>query len=124
MKTVAIGDSIDDAMPSGETAFRTTVILSRALTYAALILWAFVCLFPIYWTVSTSMKTAVDVTQGHLLPWLDFQPAWKGWRSLGLSPDTIFDTSTVRDEFVSRFTNSVITSFSSSLRILISSFVV
>ncbi len=25
----------------------------------------------------------------HLLPWVDFQPDWKGWRSLGLSPDTI-----------------------------------
>ena len=33
----------------------------------------------------------VDVTQGHLIPWVDFMPDWKGWRSLGLSPDTIFD---------------------------------
>ena len=55
----------------------------------ALIFWAFVSLFPIYWTVTTSFKSAVDVTQGHLIPWLDFQPDWKGWRSLGLSPDTI-----------------------------------
>ena len=60
--------------------------LGRALIYGALLFWAFVCLFPIYWTVTTSFKSAIDVTQGHLIPWLDFQPDWKGWRSLGLSP--------------------------------------
>ena len=52
--------------------------------------------------------------QGHLVPWLDFTPQWKGWRSLGLSPETIFETSTVREEFVKRFMNSVITSVSAS----------
>jgi multiple sugar transport system permease protein len=54
------------------------------------------------------------VTQGHLLPWFDFQQDWKGWRSLGLSPDTIFDTSTVRAEFVDRITNSMLTSCGAS----------
>ena len=78
----------------------------RVFIYAALCLWAFVCLFPLYWTVTTSFKAAVNVTQGHLVPFLDFQPDWRGWRSLGLSPDTIFSTSTVREEFVKRFTNS------------------
>ena len=87
----------------------------RLLVYGALILWAFVSLFPIYWTVSTSFKVAVDVTQGHLIPWVDFQPDWKGWRSLGLSPDTFAQTSTVRDEFVMRFENSIIMSIGSSL---------
>ena len=90
-------------------------VLERTLVYGALIVWAFVCLFPIYWTITTSFKSAVDVTQGHLLPWFDFQPDWKGWRSLGLSPDTIFDTSTVRDEFVGRITNSVLASFGASI---------
>ena len=74
--------------------------IGRVLIYGALILWAFICLFPIYWTITTSFKVAVDVTQGHLIPWVDFQPDWKGWRSLGLSPDTIGETSTVRDEFL------------------------
>ena len=87
----------------------------RVLIYGALIFWAFVSLFPIYWTVTTSMKVAVDVTQGHLIPWVDFTPDWKGWRSLGLSPDTIFQTSTVREEFLKRFTNSIITSIGGSL---------
>jgi len=50
----------------------------------------------------TSFKSALDVTQGHLIPWLDFQRIGKGWRSLGLSPDTILQTSTPRAEFMSR----------------------
>ncbi|MDQ0391205.1 multiple sugar transport system permease protein [Labrys monachus] len=112
---MAISTTSSEAPGRSETAFRATMILSRVLIYGALILWAFVSLFPIYWTLTTSMKSAVDVTQGHLLPWIDFQPDWKGWRSLGLSPDTIFETSTVRDEFVARFMNSVITSLGASL---------
>ena len=83
--------------------------------YAALILWAFISLFPIYWTITTSFKTAVNVTQGKLIPFVDFTPDWKGWRSLGLSPDTIFETSTVRGEFLGRFVNSVIAAVGASL---------
>jgi len=83
---------------------------SKIVIYALLLVWAFICLFPIYWTFSTSFKTAVDVTQGHIIPWVDFKPDWKGWRSLGLSPDTIGETSTVREEFLKRFENSIIAS--------------
>jgi multiple sugar transport system permease protein len=97
-------------------------LVRQVLIYGALIFWAFVSLFPIYWTVTTSMKVAVDVTQGHLIPWVDFTPDWKGWRSLGLSPDTIFQTSTVREEFLKRFANSIITSVGgSALAIVIGS---
>jgi multiple sugar transport system permease protein len=98
---------------------RATRILGRVLIYGALLFWAFVCLFPIYWTVTTSFKSALDVTQGHLVPWLDFQPDWKGWRSLGLSPDTILETSTARAEFVSRFGNSIITSLGAAVLALV-----
>ena len=80
----------------------------RTLIYAALSLWAFIALFPIYWTVSTSFKVARDVTGGHVLPWVDFTPKWLGFRSLGLSPETIFQVSTVREEFLLRFFNSVV----------------
>ena len=89
-------------------------IIARVSIYGALILWTFISLFPIYWTITTSFKTAVNVTQGHLIPWIDFMPDWKGWRSLGLSPDTIGQISTVRDEFVRRFENSVIASIGAS----------
>jgi multiple sugar transport system permease protein len=87
----------------------------RALIYAALLLWAFISLFPIYWTVTTSFKTAVDVTQGHLIPWVDFEPDWRGWRSLGLSPDRIGEVSTARQEFLQRFANSITASVGASL---------
>jgi len=87
----------------------------RAIIYAVLSLWAFICLFPIYWTLSTIFKRGVDVTRSHIIPWVDFEPRWLGLRSLGLSPETIFQVSTVRDEFLSRFTNSIIVSISSSL---------
>jgi multiple sugar transport system permease protein len=87
----------------------------RVLIYSLLLFWTFVSLFPIYWTFTTSFKLAPDVMQGHLIPWVDFQPDWKGWRSLGLSPDRFDQVSTVRDEFVKRFTNSVIASVGASL---------
>ncbi len=104
---------------TGIASDRAKRVLMRVLVYGALLFWAFVCLFPIYWTVTTSFKSAVDVTQGHLIPWIDFEPNWKGWRSLGLSPDTIFETSTVRHEFLSRFENSIIVSFGASTLALV-----
>jgi multiple sugar transport system permease protein len=96
--------------------------VGQVLIYSALLLWTFIALFPIYWTLSTSFKLGKDVTQGHLIPWVDFAPNWKGWQSLGLSPDTILGTSTVRDEFLKRFVNSVIASLgASALAVLIGS---
>ena len=85
------------------------------LIYGVLILWAIICLFPIYWTVTTSFKVAADVMRGHMSRGWTSQPSWLGWRSLGLSPDTIFQTSTVREEFLKRFMNSAITSLSASV---------
>jgi multiple sugar transport system permease protein len=86
----------------------------KLLIYGALILWAFISLFPIYWTLTTSFKTAVNVTQGHLIPFIDFYPDWKGWRSIGLSPDRIGQTSTAREEFLLRFENSIVASLGAS----------
>ncbi|HLP69644.1 MAG TPA: carbohydrate ABC transporter permease [Rhizobium sp.] len=86
----------------------------RFVVYGLLTIWAVICIFPVFWTVTTSLKIAADVMRGNLVPLLDFQPSWLGWRSLGLSPDTIFETSTVRAEFMRRFWNSVIISGTSS----------
>lgn len=102
-----------------DAAERGKRLLARVLVYGALLFWTFVCLFPIYWTVTTSFKAAVDVTQGHLIPWVDFTPRWIGWRSLGLSPDTIFGISTPRAQFMSRFANTVIISLGASLLALV-----
>ena len=97
-----------------ETFRGVNIIVYRILIYGGLLFWAFLCLFPIFWTVTTSFKTAVNVTQGHVIPWIDFIPKWIGLRSLGLSPETIFEISTVRDEFLKRFVISAITSVSAS----------
>jgi multiple sugar transport system permease protein len=86
----------------------------KVLLYGALVAWAIVSLFPVYWTITTSMKVARNVQQGAILPWVDFEPSWLGWRSLGLSPDTIGTLSTPRVEFISRFVNSIITTLSAS----------
>ncbi len=98
-----------------DLAHRAKWWTSRVLIYGALALWAFISLFPIYWTLTTSFKMAPDVMQGRLIPWVDFTPKWLGWKSLGLSPQTIFEDSTVRQEFLRRFNNSLIISLSSSV---------
>lgn len=98
-----------------DLAHRARRWTGRVAVYGALTLWAVVCLFPIYWTITTSFKMAPDVMKGHMVPWLDFAPRWLGWKSLGLSPDTIGADSTVREEFLKRFTNSLIASVSASV---------
>lgn len=97
-----------------DRAFRPKWWLGRIAIYSVLILWAFICLFPIYWTLTTSFKAAPDVMQGNLVPWVDFEPKTLGLRSLGLSPETIFTESTVRAEFMKRFWNSTIIALSAS----------
>jgi multiple sugar transport system permease protein len=107
----------DAVFKDGESdlAYKARWYTSRTVIYAFLIFWAIIALFPIFWTITTSFKAAPDVMKGHLIPFLDFEPQWLGWRSLGLSPETIGATSTVRDEFLSRFQNSAIISVSSSI---------
>jgi multiple sugar transport system permease protein len=102
-------DSPQDAPPRGNWNW------GRLAVYALLILWSVICLFPIYWTLTTSFKMAPDVMKGNMIPWGDFTPKWLGWRSLGLSPDTWGAESTVRAEFLKRFANSAITSVTSSV---------
>ena len=97
-----------------DRAFRPGWATSRVVIYGVLILWAFICLFPIYWTVTTTFKAAPDVMKGNLVPWWDFTPKWLGLRSLGLSPETILNESTVREEFLKRFWNSAIAALGSS----------
>ena len=86
----------------------------QIIIYSLLILWAFICLFPIFWTITTSFKVASNVQKGDIIPWIDYIPRWKGWRSLGLSPDTIWQESTVREEFLKRFFNTAIISTGAS----------
>jgi multiple sugar transport system permease protein len=105
-----------------DLTFRAKRFAGKAAIYVLLIAWTIVCIFPIYWTITTSFKMAPNVMQGALIPWVDYNPAWLGWRSLGLSPETIGAESTVRDEFLKRFLNSGIVSIvSSSLAVMLGS---
>ena len=95
----------------------------KIIIYGILLLWTFICLFPIYWTATTSFKTAASVTQGLLIPWIDFEPSWKGWRNLGFYPDTLFVESNPREEFLARFFNTAFISASASaLAVILGSF--
>ena len=95
----------------------------KIIIYGILLLWTFICLFPIYWTATTSFKTAASVTQGLLIPWIDFEPSWKGWRNLGFSPDTLFVESNPREEFLARFfKTAVISASASALAVILGSF--
>jgi multiple sugar transport system permease protein len=89
-------------------------ILRKTVIYAVLIAWSFVCLFPIYWTASTAFKEAKDIYEGDLIPWLQFEPNWKGWESLGLSPDTITRPSSARTLFVKHASNTLTISLSAA----------
>lgn len=75
--------------------------IGRTLTYLVLILWAFICLFPIYWTVTTSVKTNVAVIRGPTyIPWQDWNPTDLGWNSVLQGSQG--------DVFQKTFTNSLI----------------
>jgi multiple sugar transport system permease protein len=83
--------------------------LGRTGIYAALIFWAIICLFPLYWTASTSIKPREAVLQGpKYLPWVDFQPDDMGWFPLLYEPGQ-------RSNFLRHFQNSLVVSLAAAL---------
>ncbi len=100
---------------SSDRSYRAKRVSGRIIIYGILIVWAIISIFPIFWTITTSFKMAPDVMKGNMVPWWDYTPKWLGWRSLGLSPDTIGNESTVREEFLKRFWNSAVVAVSSSI---------
>ena len=62
----------------GEMATATKVVL-----YAALVFWAAIVLFPIYWLIITSFKDAAAVNGGpFFIPFVDYEPTMQAWRDL------------------------------------------
>jgi multiple sugar transport system permease protein len=50
-------------------------------SYAVLLVWTVVVLFPLYWVAVTSLKLPIQVSQGPLyLPFVDFKPSLHAWR--------------------------------------------
>lgn len=77
------------------------------VTYALLISWAILVVFPIYWTVTTSFKEKLDVFHGpKYVPWVDFKPVLKWWKRM---------FTVERSEVIPPFINSLIIASVSSL---------
>jgi multiple sugar transport system permease protein len=82
--------------------------LGRIGIYVALIVWAVICLFPLYWTATTSIKPREAVLQGpKYVPWVDFAPDNKGWFPLLYEPGQ-------RANFVRHFRNTLLVSLSAA----------
>ena len=83
--------------------------LGRLGIYLLLAIWAFVCIFPIYWTVTTSVKSREAVIQGpKYIPYVDFQPDNKGWFPL------IYEAGS-RANFLKHFQNTLVVSLLAAL---------
>jgi multiple sugar transport system permease protein len=79
--------------------------------WALLLGWSFVVLFPIYWLVVTSFKTAQDVDAGPFyLPFIDFQPNLDAWNYILVE----LGNDTIRP-----YTNTIIVGLTSSLIALV-----
>jgi ABC-type glycerol-3-phosphate transport system permease component len=81
----------------------TKARIGNAVSYLILLLAAFVALFPLFWTLSTSIKTRNDT---FVLPpkFLSFEPTWKNYAA-------IFDTK----GFGHIYLNSVVITLASTL---------
>ncbi|MDQ0474730.1 carbohydrate ABC transporter permease [Labrys wisconsinensis] len=68
----------------------TLAPVPKIFTYAALLAWALVVLFPLYWVLVTSLKVQIDVDSGpYYLPFLDFQPTLDAWTFMLLKNNTL-----------------------------------
>ena len=58
-------------------------LLVKILTYALLVFWSLVCLFPLYWIAVTSLKGDPEIMRGpYYLPFVDFTPSLDAWVSV------------------------------------------
>jgi len=66
-----------------QLAWQQTKKAKSFITHFLLMLWALVCLFPIYWVLITSFKLPIAVFQGpKYFPWIDFKPTLDAWNFL------------------------------------------
>jgi multiple sugar transport system permease protein len=98
----------DIVVPEPPRSTRLWFLLGRTGTYAILLIWAFICLFPIYWTVTTSFKPNTAVIQGpKYLPYIDFEPSKLGWNAVLQGSQG--------EIFAKNFKNSMIIALSASI---------
>ncbi len=54
--------------------------VQRWSLFVALVLWAIIVIFPLYWMVTTTFKLRADIYAGPaLIPWVDFVPTLEHW---------------------------------------------
>src|SRR2546426_6412233 len=74
--------------------------------YAALVTWAAVVLFPLYWILVTSFKLPIHVYAGPVyLPFVDFMPSLHAWRYIFVD---------LRNDTLRPFENTVVVALVSS----------
>lgn len=87
------------------------VPFSKVLTYAVLVFWAMVCLFPLYWVAATSLKGELAIMRGpSYIPFVDFTPTLESWNFILFDP---------YDNLRARFFNSAIVGLCSTLLALL-----
>lgn len=85
----------------------STSVLVKILTYALLVFWSLVCLFPLYWIAVTSLKGDPEIMRGpYYLPFVDFTPSLDAWISV---------FTYANDHLLLRFFNSAVVAVASTL---------
>lgn len=99
----------DATAPTSGARSKPGRTIGRVGIYTALSIWALVCLFPLYWTATTSIKPREAVLQGpKYAPWIDYQPDDKGWFPL-------LHEQGQRENFLRHFQNTLIVSLLAAL---------
>lgn len=71
-------------MRKRKRSLKTTIVL-----YAMLLFWTFICLFPFYWLLTTSLKRPLDVNRvPRYIPFVDYQPTLDHWEFLLVDEQT------------------------------------
>lgn len=74
----SLREKVFEAPAIGKMAPGTALVV-----YVLLAVWTLVVLFPLYWILITSFKSALDVNNGPFyIPWFDFQPSLHAWKEL------------------------------------------
>jgi multiple sugar transport system permease protein len=84
-------------------------LVPKIATYALLLLWSSIVIFPLYWVLVTSFKVEVEVDSGPFyLPFIDFTPTLDAWDFMLLHNNTL-----------GSYLNSAVVSLSSTLLALL-----
>jgi multiple sugar transport system permease protein len=65
--------------------------VQKVATYALLLFWSLVVLFPLYWVLITSLKIEIQVASGpYYIPFVDFDPSLHAWDFMLFQNNTLW----------------------------------